>query len=104
MSIASAAISAIFADPNMAADATWYAGGAGAGATVRVITRAPDMISGYGSARLVADTMMIDVRASEITALADGDEFDVAGTRYAVQGEPVRDREQLVWTAELVPA
>jgi hypothetical protein len=104
MSIASAAIAAIFADPNMAADATWYAGGVGTGTSVHVIKRAPDTVTGFGAARLLSDTMMIDVRVPDIPALAEGDEFDVAGTRYAVQGEPVRDRERLVWTAELVPA
>ena len=30
--------------------------------------------------------------------------IDIDSTSYTVQGEPVRDRERLIWTAELVPA
>jgi DNA (cytosine-5)-methyltransferase 1 len=36
--------------------------------------------------------------------LASGDRIDIDGTSYTVQGEPVRDRERLIWTADLVPA
>ena len=98
------AIDAMFADANIGTDATWYQAGAGAGVPVRIITRAPDVISEFGDSRLVSDSLTIDVRLSEIAVLADGDEFDIGGSRYAVRGEPRRDREQLVWTAELVAA
>ena len=33
-----------------------------------------------------------------------GDRGEIDGDAFLVQGEPVRDRERLVWTADLRPA
>jgi len=50
---------------------------------------------------LVATTSVIEVRTAEAPALAEGDGFEIGGESFVVQGEPVRDSERLVWTAEL---
>jgi hypothetical protein len=41
---------------------------------------------------------------SEVAEPAAGDTLTVGGETFVVQGEPVRDREQLVWTLDVRPA
>jgi|APTNR8051073442_1049403.scaffolds.fasta_scaffold04218_6 hypothetical protein len=99
-----AAIDALFADPNLGRDAVYRAGGADPGITVRVILRRPDRVGEFGETRIVAETVAIDVRVSEVATPAEGDTFEVDGTVYIIQGEPIRDAEQLVRTIEAWPA
>lgn len=101
MSIFAEAIDDLFADPNLARDAVWRAGGTGAPVTVRIVLRQPDRIGGFGETRLLAATTVIEVRTVEAPELAEGDVFKIEGETFVVQGEPVRDGERLVWTAEL---
>lgn len=93
----------MFGNPIMARAATWYSGGVGAGTSVRVITKEPDAVTGYGTGQLWSETMMVDIRVFEAPSLAEGDELEIGGARFVVQGEPKRDRDRLIWTAELVP-
>ncbi|MFN4282357.1 MAG: hypothetical protein ACK4NA_06935 [Alphaproteobacteria bacterium] len=104
MSILAEAIDDLFGDPNLARDAVWRVGGTGAPMTVRIVLRQPDHIGGFGETRLLAATTVIDVRTVEVPELAEGDSFEIGGETFVVQGEPVRDGERLVWTAELRPA
>lgn len=101
MTVLAAAIDDLFADPNLARDALWRAGGAGQSVSVRVILHQPDRIAGFGETRLVSATAVVEVRTADVPALAAGDSFEIAGESFVVQGEPVRDGERLVWTAEL---
>ena len=101
MSIFAAMIDDLFGDPHLARDAIWRAGGSGSGVAVRIIRRQPDRIGSFGEARLWAATTMIEVRTAEVPLLAEGDSFETAGETFAVQGEPLRDGERLVWTAEV---
>lgn len=103
MSIFAEAIDDLFADPNLARDAVWRAGGTGAPVTVRIVLRQPDRTGGFGETRLLAATTVIEVRTAEVPELAEGDGFEIDGAIYVVQGEPVRDSERLVWTVELRP-
>ena len=100
----SAAIDALFADPNLALHATYRAGGADPGVPVRVIVRRPDRVGEFGETRIVAETTVFDVRVSEIAAPAAGDTIEADGTVYTIQGEPTRDAERLVWMIEARPA
>lgn len=104
MSAFSAAIDAIFADPNMAADATWSDQGVGSPTSCRVIRRAPDELTDYGQARIRSETSIADVRVSDWPAPREKDRIDIDGESYVVQGKPLRDRERLVWTLNLRPA
>ena len=61
MSVFAAAIDNLFADPNIARDATWIADG-GAPKLVRVVTRRADEVTGFGEARLWSETTRIDLR------------------------------------------
>jgi hypothetical protein len=76
----------------------------GAPVSIRVIAKRPDEIVGLGDTRIHSETALFDVRVSEVPAPRPGDALIVDGATYAIQGEPVRDRERLVWTVEAYPA
>ena len=98
-----AATDALFADPNIARDALWRAGGAGGGTAVRVITKRPDQVVGFGDSRAILPTMLIDVRRSEIPNSASGDTFEIEGETFEVIAAPTTDSLRLVWTCEASP-
>ncbi len=103
MSVFAAAIDNLFADPNIARDATYVADG-GAPKLVRVVTRRADDITSFGDARLRSETTRIDLRVAEVPAPRPGDRIEIEGEAFLIQGEPVRDRERLIWTVDLRPA
>lgn len=55
-------------------------------------------------ARLWSETTRIDLRVAEVANPRPGDRFEIDGDAFLIQGEPVRDRERLVWTVDLRPA
>jgi len=101
MNAFAAAMDAIFADQNMAAEATWTPQG-GVPLPVRVIRKAPDELTTFGAARILSDTTLIDVRVSEMPSVKSGDTIIIGPDTFTIQGEPKRDRERLIWTLELV--
>lgn len=103
MTAFSAAVDAIFADPNMAADATWSYQGIETPLPCRVILLRPDETTEFGAARIVSDSVRADVRVSEISDPQPRDVIVIGADTYRIQGKPLRDRERLVWTMELVP-
>ena len=46
----------------------------------------------------------IDLRVAEVPAPRPGDRIEIEGEAFLIHGEPVRDRERLVWTVDLRPA
>jgi len=102
MNAFAAAMEAIFQDANVAAEATWTPQG-GAPLAVRVIRKAPDELTTFGAARILSDTTLVDVRASEMPAPNPGDTIVIGADSFTIQGEPKRDRDRLIWTLELVP-
>lgn len=90
----------LFADPNIARNALWRTGGAGAGAAVRVITKRPDQITGFGDSRAILPTMLIEVRRSEVAAPAAGDTVEIDGETFAVIATPLIDSLGLIWACE----
>ena len=103
MSAFAAAIDALFVDPNLGRDAT-YQPADGEPFPVRVITRRGDAISEFGAARLWSEATQFDLRVSEVASPRPGDRLVLDGESFVVQGEPVRDRERLVWTLDVRPA
>ncbi len=103
MSAFAAAIGALFADPNIGRDAVYIADG-DATVLVRVIARRADAITDFGDARLWSETTRGDLRVAEVPNPRPGDRIEIGGDAYLIQGEPVRDRERLVWTVDLRPA
>lgn len=102
MSAFSDAASVLFADPHLARDAVYIADG-GAAVMVRAIARRADAVSEFGEARLWSETTSIDLRAAEVPNPRPGDRIEMDGEAFLIQGEPVRDRERLVWTVNLRP-
>jgi ribosomal protein S8E len=100
MSAIAAAFDTLFADPNMARDAVFTPSN-GIAVRVRIVVRRPDRVSEFGETRLHAQTTIIDIRVADAPALASGDAFEIGAESFVVQGEPQRDAERLIWTAEL---
>ena len=83
MSAFAAAVGALFADPNIGRDAVYIAD---------------------GGARLWSETTRVDLRVAEVANPRPGDRIEIDAEAFLIQGEPVRDRERLVWTVDLRPA
>lgn len=97
------ALARVFADPNMAVDAQWLAGGAEPALPIRLIRKAPDDVTGFGGGRVWSETLRADVMISQVPEPAPGDRVMIGPDIYEVQGEPIRDRERLIWTLDLRP-
>jgi hypothetical protein len=98
-----AAVDALFADPNLARDAS-YQPAEGEPFPVRVITRRADTVTAFGESRLWSETTRLDLRVSEMAEPRPGDRIEIDGDAHVIQGEPLRDRERLVWTLDTRPA
>ena len=96
-------IDQLFNDPMLGRDATYWTAGAGQARVVRAMIKSPDNISDIGVARIHRSTLTLEVRSSEIPEPAAGDTFDLDGTLYVIQSEPVADRERLVWVLDVAP-
>ena len=103
MNAFAAALDALFQDVNLGLDATWYPAG-GAPVPIRAIRKAPDEVTSFGSAQILSETTLVDVRVSEIPDPKPGDGISIGADNFTIQGEPKRDRDRLLWTLELVPA
>ena len=102
MNAFSAAVDVVFA--RFGVDALYTPDGGG-GVIVRVIARRPDEIVGFGETRVLTETALFEVRASDVAAPQPGDRLTVDGADYVVQGEPERrDPDRLVWTLDTRPA
>lgn len=98
------AIHDLFADPNLAIDGLWRAGGTGSEVPARIFVRRPDRVAEFGETRISAATTLMEIRVADAPTLAEDDTLEIEGTVYIVQGEPMRDSARLVWTVEVHPA
>jgi hypothetical protein len=98
----SSAVDALFADPNIGREATWEPTD-GEPVPVRVIARRADVVAEFGGGRLWSETTRFDLRVREVANPRPGDRLVLGGEAFLVQGEPVRDRERLVWTIDVRP-
>ena len=103
MDAVAAAIDALFADGSIACEAVYTPEG-GVPVLVRAVTRRADDVSSFGDARLWSETTRVDLRVAEVADPRPGDRIEIDGEAFLIQGEPVRDRERLVWTIDLQPA
>ncbi|NPD21587.1 head-tail joining protein [Alterinioella nitratireducens] len=103
MTAFAAALDALFADAHLGRDVVYTAEG-GAPVLVRVVARRADVVSDFGDARLWSETTRLDLRVAEVANPRPGDRIEIDGDAFLIQGEPVRDRERLVWTVDLRPA
>lgn len=103
MTVFAAAVDRLFAHPSLAAPALWISATTAEERQIRVIARAPDRVTDFGAGRFVSDTTVVDVRVSDLPAPRPGDLIVIGVKRFVIQGEPLRDREQLIWTLDLRP-
>ena len=103
MTALTAVVDALFADAHIARNVVYTAEG-GTPALVRAILRRPDDVTGFGEARIWSETTRLDLRPAEVANPCPGDRIEIDGEAFLIQGEPVRDRERLVWTVDLRPA
>lgn len=73
-------------------------------AVVRAVAKRTDAVSEFGDARLLSETTRIDLRVAEVANPCPGERIEIEGEAVLMQGEPVLDREVLVWTVDLRPA
>ena len=97
------AMDRIFADRNMAVDATWFAGGTGPGVAIRVIRKSPDEVTPFGAGRILSETTVLEVRVAEVPTPAPADLIRIGTEDFLVQGQPKLDRERLIWTLNTRP-
>ena len=103
MSAFVAAVDLLFADSNMGLTAT-YTPESGAPVLVRAVARRAVAVTEFGDARLWSETTRIDLRVAEVPNPRPGDRIEIDTEAFLIQGEPVRDRERLVWTVDLSSA
>ena len=102
MSAFSAALHALFGDPNLARTAI-YEPADGEPLPVRVIARRADTVTEFGGGRLWSETTRLDLHVAAVPDPRPGDRIVIDGEAFVVQGEPLRDRERLVWTIDVRP-
>lgn len=69
----------------------------------RFIAKQADVAESFGDTRLVVATHRFDVMARDVADPREGDRFTVAGQTYQVVGEPMVDRDRLIWTLTGAP-
>jgi hypothetical protein len=92
-------IDALFADSAMARDIV-YTPVAGLPQTIRAVIKSPDRVIDVRDIAIHTPTLVVDVRVSDIATPQEGDTLTIGTLLYVVQGEPVRDAENLVWTLD----
>jgi hypothetical protein len=92
-------IDALFSDSALARDVL-YTPVAGTARTIRAVIKSPDRIVDVRDIAIHTPTLVVDVRVSDVPVPNEGDILTIGTLLYAVQGEPVRDAENLVWTLD----
>lgn len=100
MNVFDTAMQALFADANLAIDATFIPA-TGANREVRVITRAPDVYQNIGQSVVHTPSLVLEVQVADCPTLVAGDIFLIDKIKYVVQGAPRRDSERLTWQVDL---
>ena len=96
------AVDVLFGNPHLVQQAI-YRPAAGDAFAIRIIARRADAITDFGDARLWSGTTRLDLRVAEVPNPRPNDRIEIDGEAFLIQGEPVRDRERLVWTVDLRP-
>lgn len=103
MSVFDTAMQVLFADKNLAIDATFIPT-LGANKEVRVVTRAPDLYQNIGQSVVQTPSFVLEVRVIDCPTLVAGDLFLINKIKYVVQGAPRRDSERLTWQVDCYEA
>lgn len=103
MTVFAAGVAALFRDPNLSTPVLWGPDGAAPSVPLRAMRRAPDQVANFGQSRAMVPALTIDLRVSDVPGIVRGDLITMAGDTFRVATAPLRDREGLVLTVELVP-
>ena len=103
MTVFAAAMDRIFANPSMAVAAVWISATTSEERTVQAIRRAPDRIIEFGAARFVSDTVVLDVRVTDLADPRPSDLIVIGADSFTIQGEPTRDTDRPAFTAGRIP-
>jgi len=71
--------------------------------TTRFIAKKADVVESFGDTRLALATRRFDVMARDVASPREGDRFTLDGQTYQVVGEPLADRDRLIWTLTGAP-
>lgn len=96
------AVGAMFRDPNMAMAATYRAGGTGDPVVVRVVRVDPEPVFTVGGAPIPNNGLMLEVMASVLPDVAEGDTFETDIGTFRVQAEPVGEADGLIWRLDVI--
>jgi hypothetical protein len=97
------ALDLLFADPNLAHEA-WHRDSEGQFTRIRIILRRADADVAFGTARIWSETFRFDVRTAELSKPRPQDQILFGDETFLIEGEPMRDRDRLIWTIEASPA
>jgi hypothetical protein len=67
------------------------------------ISTQADVVESFGDTRLALSTHRFDVMVRDVASPREGERFTVAGQTYQVVGEPLADRDRLIWTLTGAP-
>ncbi len=62
-----------------------------------LIAKQADVVESFGDTRLALATYRFDVMVREVPFPREGERFTLAGRTYQVVGEPLADRDRLIW-------
>ena len=71
--------------------------------TTHFIAKQADVLESFGDTRLALATHRFDVMARDVASPSEGERFTIAGQTYQVAGEPLADRDRLIWTLTGAP-
>jgi hypothetical protein len=94
------AVDAIFEDALLAEGGTWHPAGGADGTAVRVLRRAPDRIEDWNGARIVVDSVLLEIRVADAPTLGAGDLVVIGDETLEVMAEPRRSPDRTVWQVE----
>ena len=69
----------------------------------RFIAKQADVVESFGDTRLALATHRFDVMVRDVASPREGERFTVGGQTYRVVGEPLADRDRLIWTLTGAP-
>ncbi len=91
----------LFADPNMASDATYTAPGGGAPVSCRAILRQPDVDWRGGEVEVTTPSRIAEVQVSEVPVMKEAGTLAIGGKSYTIQKASRPDADRLLWRLEL---
>ena len=92
----------LFADPNMASDATYTAPGPGGAPTpCRAVFRQPDTDWRGDGVDVTTPSRIAEVRVSEVPMMKEAGTLTIGGKSYTIQKASRSDADRLLWRLEL---